>query len=140
MVYDPITELYDKTGGLIGVQLSAEAWAKVRDLVQAALSPKAAPERPEPMADWETLKQYWDFPYPVDTDIRCTACGSETADWTRDEPRKFRLTAASLGGLVAFTCVQCRAKISKKHFKSHITTEVRPFQDKVPSKEARYKD
>lgn len=139
MVYDPITEMYDKSGRLVAVQLSAEAWAKVRETVLAALGPAPATERPEPMADWETLKQYWDFPYPVDTDVRCSECGTETADWTQDEPRKFRLAAANLGGLVRFTCQTCRAKVSKKHFKSHITTEVTPFQDKVPSKEARYK-
>jgi len=40
---------------------------------------------------------------------------------------------------VAFRCQGCRAKVVKKHFKSHIKTEVTPFQDKIPTKEARYK-
>lgn len=141
MVYDPITELYDKSGRLVAVQISAEAWDTVRDGVLKALGQAVQTqedERPEPLDGWELLKQYWDFPYPMDTDVRCTECGAETADWAADDPRKFRLTAANLGGLVSFTCLGCRAKIIKKHFKSHVSTEVRPFQDKIPTKEARY--
>ncbi|MES9997330.1 hypothetical protein [Desulfovibrio aminophilus] len=139
MVFDPITEMYDKTGELLGVQLSAEAWLKVRETVLAALGPRPEEERPEPLADWELLKQYWDFPYPVDMDVACSECGARTEDWSQDEPRKFRLTGANLGGLVAFRCQECRSKVVKKHFKSHIKTEVTPFQDKIPTKEARYK-
>ncbi|HMM39316.1 MAG TPA: hypothetical protein PKB11_11220 [Desulfovibrio sp.] len=139
MVFDPITEMYDKSGELLGVQLSAEAWLKVRETVLAALGPRPEEERPEPLADWELLKQYWDFPYPVDMDVACSECGAGTEDWSKDEPRKFRLTGANLGGLVAFRCQGCRAKVVKKHFKSHIKTEVTPFQDKIPTKEARYK-
>lgn len=136
---EKLTELYDKDGNLLGVVLSAEAWDAVRDQVEKALGLHVAPEVPEPLADWETLKQYWDFGYPVDTDVACTECGASTADWARDEPRKFRLTAATLGGLVTFRCQCCQAKILKKHFKKHITTEVFPFQTaKDSSKEARY--
>lgn len=145
MVFDPIVELYDKSGALLGVQLSAEAWERVGSLVLEALGQRPGPaaptepERPEPLDGWELLKQYWDFPYPLGTDVACSQCGASTEDWSRDEPRKFRLTAASLGGLVAFVCQGCRAKVVKKHFKSHIKTEVTPFQDKVSQKEARYK-
>lgn len=142
MRMEKLTELFDKDGNLLGVVLSAEAWDAVRGQVEKALDLGAAPrENPEPLADWETLKQYWDFGYPVDTDVACSACGAQSADWAADEPRKFRLLAATLGGLVTFRCQCCQAKILKKHFKKHITTEVFPFQAaKDSAKEAHYPD
>lgn len=139
---DHINELYDKDGNLIGALLTAEAWTTVREQVMAALGVAEEPaeqERPEPLSDWETLKEYWDFPYPVDVDVACENCGNATEDWTADDPRRFRLTSANLAGLVAFTCTQCRAKISKRHFKDEIVTECAPYRDsKITSKEGRY--
>lgn len=138
---DHITKLYDNKGKLIGVLLSPEAWEVARDKVMPAFGegePKQE-ERPEPLDDWETLKQYWDYSYPVDTDVHCDICGSDTKDWTLDEPRRFRLCAANLGGLVTFQCQQCKAKVVKRHFKDQILTETKPYQDKKDSKcEARY--
>ena len=139
---DHIHELFDKDGNPIGALLSAEAWSAVKTDVLAKLGlaeDKPVEVKPEPIADWETLKEYWDFQYPVDTDVACENCGNETDDWSADEPRKFRLMAANLAGLVTFQCQQCRAKVAKKHFKDTITTECTPFQDeKVRSKEGRY--
>ena len=139
---DHIHELFDKDGNPIGALLSAEAWAAVKAdvLRKLGLEEAEAPEvKPEPVADWETLKEYWDFPYPVDTDVACENCDNATDDWSADEPRKFRLTAANLAGLVSFQCQNCKAKVVKKHFQDTITTECTPFLDeKVRSKEGRY--
>lgn len=139
---DHINELYDKDGNLIGALLSAEAWTAVRAEVMASLGLAETPEPPvipEPLSDWETLKEYWDYPYPVDMDVHCEHCGNATEDWSRDEPRKFRLTAANLAGLVSFLCLECQAKVVKKHFKDTITTECTPFvPEKNQGKEGRY--
>ncbi|MGE4553396.1 MAG: hypothetical protein AB7D57_09795, partial [Desulfovibrionaceae bacterium] len=126
----PFTELYDKRGELLGVLLSPEAWAVAREAVEARFAPAAAePEIAERLDDWETLKAYWDFPYPVDTDVHCGHCGNHTEDFQADDPRRFRLTAASLGGLVTFVCMNCRSKIIKRHFKKEIVSETQPFQE-----------
>ena len=139
---DHINELFDKDGNLIGALLSAEAWGAVKNDVLAKLGlaeTAREPEKAEPLKDWETLQEYWDFPYPVDTDVHCDHCGNTTADWAADEPRLFRLTAANLAGLVAFRCLQCQSKVVKKHFKDTIKTECTPFQDsKVSTKEGRF--
>lgn len=139
---DHINELFDKDGNLIGALLSAEAWAVVKNDVFSKLGLKdtTLPKiKPEPTKDWETLQEYWDFSYPVDTDVACEHCGNATDDWAADDPRKFRLTAANLAGLVAFQCQECQAKIVKKHFKDTILTECTPFQDKkAQDKEGRY--
>lgn len=137
-----INELYDKDGNLIGALLTAEAWTAVRKQVLDTLGLAEAPAEPEinePIGEWETLKEYWDFSYPVDVDVACDACGNSTEDWTADNPRLFQLTSANLAGLVAFKCTKCRAKITKRHFKDEIITECTPYQDaKVSSKEGRY--
>jgi hypothetical protein len=139
---DHINELFDKDGNLIGALLTAEAWNEVRDQVLNTLGlyeAPAEPEKPEPMADWEMLTQYWDFPYPVDMDLACENCGSHTENWSEDDPRLFRLTSANLAGLVAFKCMKCQAKVVKKHFKDEIVTECTPYQEeKITSKEGRY--
>ncbi|MGE4194116.1 MAG: hypothetical protein AB7E51_12060 [Pseudodesulfovibrio sp.] len=139
---DHITELFDKDGNLIGALLTAPAWTAVRDQVMNCLGIRDTPaeaEKPEPLADWETLQQYWDFPYPVDTDVACEHCGNSTEDWAADDPRRFRLTSANLAGLVSFKCMSCRAKVVKKHFKDKISTECTPFiEAKNASKEGRY--
>ncbi len=137
-----VNELYDKDGNLIGCLLSAEAWNHVKGEIMHSLGlEEKAPAATisEPISDWETLQQYWDYPYPVDTDVHCENCGNQTDDWAIDNPRKFYLTAANLAGLVSFSCVQCNAKVVKKHFKDEIRTECTPFQDKKDqTKEARY--
>lgn len=135
-----ITELFDSEGNLIGALLSAEAWSTLKPLLPAGLKPtQEKPANPEPIADWETLKSFWDFPYPVDMDVACGTCGTSTADWSQDEPRRFRLTAAGLSGLVTFQCQTCQSKIIKKHFKDEIVVETHPQQDKNLNREGLYK-
>jgi len=137
-----INELFDKDGNLIGALISGEAWKYIRTEVLASLGVEEAPEPEqitEPTSDWEMLKEYWDFSYPVDTDVTCEHCGNSTEDWAADDPRKFRLSSANLAGLVAFQCLSCQSKITKKHFKDTILVECTPFQDdKIKSKEGRY--
>ena len=71
--------------------------------------------------------------------MACEHCGNKTENWSEDEPRLFRLTSANLAGLVAFKCMNCRAKVVKKHFKDQITTECTPYlEEKITSKEGRY--
>ena len=118
-----------KTGICIAFGLAAGA----AGLVRAAEEPAARPEpeaRPEPLQEWETLLAYWDFTYPPAYDVHCDCCGAKTDDWRADEPRKFRLRNANLGGLVTFQCAGCKALVLKKHFKKHLTVECKPYVDK----------
>ncbi|XPV76351.1 MAG: hypothetical protein ACNI27_00135 [Desulfovibrio sp.] len=130
-----VTKLYDKQGNIIGALLTAEAWELVKDRFQEA---PEVEERPEPISDWETLTEFWDFPYPVDYDVHCEHCSSETEDWRKDEPRKFRLSSATLAGLTTFNCQCCQARIIKRHFTDEITTECKPFTEKNAKLECRY--
>jgi hypothetical protein len=128
---DLITRLFDEQGKLLGVFIAAELWSKLEPELAAYLPasvPAEKPAPPEPLADWATLLEFWDFPYPVDTDVTCGQCGSSTVDWERDEPRKFRLVACNLGGLVRFECQACKARIMKRHFKDKITVETKPIE------------
>lgn len=136
---DNLTELFDKDGNLIGVLIAAEMWTQMKPHLKDFLPKEAPAERPEPTGDWELLKEYWDFPYPVDTDVHCELCDNQTENWEKDEPRKFRLVSCNLGGLVSFKCTKCQARIIKKHFKDEITVECQPFIDKKTQRmEARY--
>jgi len=130
-------ELYDAAGALRGVRLSPELWKAVKDNLLPAiekalyvLDPSCRPEpeeRPEPIKDWENLLAYWDFTYEPSYDVACAHCGASTEDWRQDDPRKFRLRAANLGGLVTFQCQSCKSLVLKKHFKKHLTVECQPF-------------
>lgn len=122
-------EMYDKSGEATGAILGPEAWLLVRDIILTRFAPTAPAEKPEPLSDWNELVQFWDFKYEVDRDCACTLCGNSTENWELDEPRKFRLTAANLGGLVVFRCMSCKAKVLKRHFKDVIKVEVTPFQE-----------
>lgn len=125
---DDFQELFDASGKPLGALLGPDAWALVRETVLAHFAPQTAPVVEEPIQDWRDLVQFWDFNYPVDHDVTCELCGNSTNAWELDEPRKFMLTAANLGGLVAFRCQGCQAKILKRHFKDCIKTEAKPFQ------------
>ncbi|WP_027720589.1 hypothetical protein [Maridesulfovibrio zosterae] len=136
---DSLTELFDKEGNQIGVLISADLWAQIKPHIKQFIPSEAPKERPEPIKDWEILKEYWDFPYPVDTDVHCEHCGTRTENWETDTPRKFKLASCNLGGLVSFKCQQCNARIVKKHFKNEITVECTPYIDeKSKNMEARY--
>lgn len=121
-------EIFDAQGQPLGAILGPEAWASVREVVLQHFSPPAAaPEKPEPLEDWRTLVQSWDFRYPADLDAACPLCGNESADWEHDEPRKFVLTAANMGGLVSFRCLSCQGRIIKRHFYDTIKVEAAAY-------------
>lgn len=129
--------LCDKNGHVYAVQISRELWEKIEPAIQQHLKP-AEPEepalKPEPLADWETLGEYWDFKYPVNFGVRCDICDESTDNWLKDEPRKFWLLTANLGGLVSYRCLKCQARVSKKFFKDKITFEAKPYQDQQDSR------
>ena len=122
-------EIFDESGAPLGAILGPEAWEMVREDVLARFAPAPKLEATEPMQDWRDLVQFWGFSYPVDIDCHCPLCGNQTDDWEHDEPRKFILTAANLGGLVAFRCLGCKAKVLKRHFKDVIKVDATPFQE-----------
>ncbi|MBG0777328.1 MAG: hypothetical protein H0S85_12965 [Desulfovibrionaceae bacterium] len=131
---DKITPLYRRNGELHGVLLSPELWEAVKDeigpILCRAVGMCAQPEeRPEPLDDWEEFKAYWDFKYPFSAAVECAECGAHTDDWEHDEDHNFRLSAASLGGLVVFECRHCKSRILKRHFKDAIKFECRPCED-----------
>jgi hypothetical protein len=128
-----ITALYDKQGSMFGIFISPDLWAaihkEVEPIIDKYLEKKQVP-LPEPLADWNRLLDFWDFPYEVDMDVTCELCGNTTQDWMADEPRKFRLTAAGIGGLTCFECLSCKARVSKQHFKDKISCSCTPFCEK----------
>jgi hypothetical protein len=130
-------EIFDAQGQPLGAILGPEAWACVREIVvQRFSTPPIAAEKPEPLEDWRALVLSWDFKYPVDLDVTCPLCGSASADWEHDSPRKFMLTAANMGGLVSFRCLSCQARILKRHFYDTVKVEAVAF---TPEKSLRNK-
>jgi len=122
-------KLFNEHGELVGVLLSPELWALTEDHVLSHASDKQPPavvERAEPLNDWKMLQEYWDFRYPVNTEVECAVCGGKTGDWQADSPRKFRLLACNMGGLMRFECCGCKATIAKRHFKDRIKCECTP--------------
>lgn len=140
-----ILYLCDETGEVYAVQLSMDVWEKVEAHVTKAAESAGAPEaaedpplKPEPLADWNTLTEYWDFKYPVNHSVRCD-CGQETEHWLEDDPRKFWLTACNLGGLLTYRCMACKAKVTKRLFKDKVTFQTTPFvPEQNQRKNARY--
>ncbi|MFW5489408.1 MAG: hypothetical protein ACNI3A_13490 [Desulfovibrio sp.] len=136
----PVMFLFDKNEEFEGVLVSAELWRKIEPIVSPYMEGETTgcaptqPERPEPMKDWDTLVEYWDFAYPVNYEVTCDECGNSTPNWIEDSPRKFRLLSANLGGLVNFGCTKCQAKITKKHFKDCIESSTTPFCDEKDPK------
>ncbi len=134
---DEILYLCNAQGDVLGVHLPIQIWSKIESkvmpLVQEALGrpqgPTEEPLKPEPTADWQALTEYWDFKYPVNTEVRCDICGNKTEDWTKDEPRKFWLKACNIGGLCRYQCLSCHAAVTKRMFKDKITFEAAPSHD-----------
>ncbi|HDQ39432.1 MAG TPA: hypothetical protein ENN39_00140 [Desulfonatronum sp.] len=122
------THVYDSSGKFLGVFIPSQFWDQLDKNVKQVLRTANPVPKPikEPLDDWETLKQIWDFPYPVDTDVQCSLCGNMTDNWEGDEPRKFILKAANIGGLVSFECCRCHARIRKNHFKDAIEVACTP--------------
>ena len=114
-----IRYLVDAQGKAQGVFLEEEMWQRVCSHVLAELE-KLFPSETgpaEPLADLALLEKYWDFCYDLPTDVACDICGASSPDWQADEPRKFILRAANMGGLLSFQCVSCKARVTKRHFK-----------------------
>lgn len=128
MSENSIVHAYDASGRRLGVFIPSALWDQLDDDIRNALAkPVRKPiPRKEPVADWEALVSCWDFPYPVDMDVHCKHCGNDTSDWQQDQPRKFHLKAANLGGLVSFECCECRSRIRKNHFKDQIEVSCTP--------------
>ncbi len=129
----PIQALYGDEGEFLGLFIGPEMWYRIEKEVAPViqreldkLEQRNQPTLKEPLDDWDNLKKFWDFRYPVDYDVRCEHCGANTENWQADDPRKFQLKAASLSGLVSFECRGCGSKIIKKHFKDRITVETSP--------------
>jgi len=128
--------LFDADGESAGVWISPELWERAKKDILPVLAEltgePAAPkveELPEPMKDWESLKDYWDFPYPLDVAVDCGHCGAHSDDWQADSPRLFRLKAASFGGLVTYQCMTCKARVTHKHFKDGLQVETYPYTE-----------
>lgn len=121
------TPLYDQGGELLAVMLSAEFWSRYRHVLEARINACLEEMEPrvreEPLHEWETFKQYWDFKYPYCADVECRNCGASSADWINDPDKPFLLKSASFGGLAVFSCKACGATVRKKHFKDHICFE-----------------
>ena len=124
---DHYLPLFDKSGNMYAVMLSAELWGKyshrLEPIIQTMLEEMEPTERPEPLHEWEEFKNFWDFKYPLTTDVECGNCGFKTDDWTTALGKPFRLKSAQLGGLIVFSCTGCGATVRKKHFKDHYCFE-----------------
>lgn len=131
-----IQYLYNSQNEFQGVMITAALWEKIGESVQAEIKrvlPPAEPADPtaaalarEPLQDWERFLSFWDFRYPPEYSVLCKSCGSQTHDWTADEPRKFILKAANIGGLVSYHCCGCGARVIKRHFKDSVYFEFEP--------------
>jgi len=134
------TTLFDAQGECFGVLVSPALWEHLKGDAEAHIGHGCEPEQPpEPLAEWENLKSSWDFKYPIDTDVQCGVCGASTEDWEKDDPRKFRLKTANFTGIVSFQCLQCKARILKRHFTDKITVETQPYQETKTYKFDAYK-
>ncbi len=130
---DEIQYLYNASNELQGVLLPASLWQKVEssvlsEIIDTSDTSKAKDIRnhcvqSEPVRDWEQFLQLWDYRYPQENSVVCKNCGASTEDWTADEPRKFILKAANIGGLVAFHCCSCECRVFKRHFKDNVKFE-----------------
>ncbi len=128
-----VQPFYSETGQLTGVWIPAEVWLKHQDELEKILlqQEKKSALPAEPLNEWKNFLMYWDFNYPVEKKVVCSGCGSTTEDWTQDDPKKFHLRNASLGGLVAFLCLGCQSRVTKKHFKDQILYECSDLSCKV---------
>ena len=135
-----IQGLYDHKGNLMGVFISSGLWQAIENEVSPIIDrylgvsegqnrAESAEVIEEPLADWENFLNFWDFRYPVEKSVICRHCGCETSDWTTDSPKKFLLKAANISGLVTFQCLQCKARVIKRHFKDHIKYDVIPYKE-----------
>lgn len=123
-----IRYVVDAKGKPEGVFIEEEMWQHVCQHVLSVVEKLYPAEDAivEPMADLQLLEKYWDLRYELPTEVACETCGAATADWKADDPRKFMLRAANMGGLLAFQCVSCKSRITKRHFKDKVTVTCAP--------------
>ncbi len=127
---DHFLPLFDESGNLYAVMLSADLWGRGRHrlepYIRTLLKDLEPEDRPEPLHEWKEFQSFWDFKYPLTADVQCGNCGAFSEDWEHDPQKNFRLKSAQLGGLVVFHCKACGATVRKKHFKDHYCFEFTP--------------
>lgn len=128
-----IRYLVDAQGKPQGVVLEEEMWNQVSGHVLDVLERLCPSEQviAEPLGDYALLEKYWDLRYELPTDVSCEACGASSANWREDEPRKFVLRAANMGGLLVFQCEACKSRITKRHFKDKVTVTCAPHASRI---------
>ncbi len=119
--YERILKVHDFRGNLSGVMIRADIWAEIENLLSARIATSYGPR--EDLSGFKDLMQAWNFRYPYDPAVQCPKCGSQTPDWSADEPRVFNLVSGSLSGLLVFRCAKCGATVRHKYFKDHMTVE-----------------
>lgn len=120
MKTDEIMKLYDSDGVFAGVFVPASLWSRF----EGSLVPSAAKSQAgDDLTAFNELLESWSFAYPYDPAVSCPACGSATGDWRSDPAHPFRLSSASLGGLLVFQCEKCGATIRHKYFRRHVAKE-----------------
>ncbi|MDR1777410.1 MAG: hypothetical protein LBR31_06235 [Desulfovibrio sp.] len=118
-------------GRPVAVQIPFALWKRL-EAEAGHLLPDARPgfgkngRVEEPLKAFDEFLRYWDFRYPYNPAVSCPHCGVSVTDWREGEGRPFRLTNASLGGLLVFRCLKCNTTIRQKHFKDHVAYEFTP--------------
>lgn len=121
-----IQYLVNAEGEIQAVQIGYNLWKKVENTVKSALKQKEEDkntQKEQPLKDFETLMQFWDFSYPYKPTVTCPHCNISTNDWKNDTKNPFILTNATIGGLLVFHCKNCGTTIRQKYFKDHVCYE-----------------
>lgn len=120
MKIDEIMKLFDASGNFTGVFVPAALW----DKLEKHLDKPALPDNGgDDLDGFRELLESWSFAYPYDPAVSCPSCGQKSDDWRVDPERPFRLSSASLGGLMVFQCARCGATIRHKYFRRHVAKE-----------------
>lgn len=120
MKTDEIMKLFDANGNFTGVFVPAAIWENLeRQLDQT----KALENAGDDLDGFRELLDSWSFSYPYDPAVDCPVCGQKSEDWQNDPAHPFRLSSASLGGLLVFQCAKCGATIRHKYFRRHVAKE-----------------
>ena len=119
-----ISYIVTAKGDILSVVVPYALWQRLEPEAQKLMSVEDQPKRkPEPLADFDTLMEYWSFRYPYSPAVTCPSCGTSTEDWRNDPSHPFWLHNASLGGLLVFHCDHCGATVRQKHFTDHVAVE-----------------
>ena len=119
-----ISYIVTPKGDILSVVVPYELWQRLEPEANKLLAASEKPAlKPEPIADFESLMEYWDFRYPYSPAVTCPCCGKSTDDWRNDPEHPFWLKNATLGGLLVFHCQNCGVSIRLKHFTDHVAVE-----------------